>query len=60
MDSAPLDTEELEFDKTLAAHPELCCHPQQLSKLCQCANFTGTKEAVSQGPCAGYHSQLGE
>jgi len=25
-----LDAEELEFDKTLAAHPELCCHPLKL------------------------------
>lgn len=25
-----LDEEELEFGKTLAAHPELCCYPSSL------------------------------
>lgn len=54
MDSTPWDAEELKFDKTPAAHPELCCHPLQLSQMCQHADFTDTEEAVSQGPYAGY------
>lgn len=56
MSSILLAREELEFGKTLAAHPEPCFCPLQLSQIRQSTHFTGPrKQWAKPGPMGRVH-----